>query len=98
MTVFGVKMGKQIKAKLIVRRLLAKLEGRKGFDQWWHDIESDIKTEILSELNTVIDRALSDAQQCDTGIEDNETDHYCKPDSIPTQMLRDLVNRVDSAD
>ncbi len=39
------------KAKAVIKML----EGRKGFDHWWHDIDQDDKTEILGEIARIVE-------------------------------------------
>ena len=37
-------------ASTIVNAVLMELEGRKGFDWWWDDLDEDIRQEITDEL------------------------------------------------
>lgn len=47
----------------IAAAVIAALEDRKGFDEWWHDIHPDDQADILTELTAVVDVEL------DGGIE-----------------------------
>lgn len=38
----------------LVKRLLAVLGGRKGFNWWWEPIDEDVKAEIITELNAAV--------------------------------------------
>jgi len=46
------------KAAAIVAAVLRDLEGRKGFDWWWHDIDEDIREEIRAELIVAVRREM----------------------------------------
>lgn len=39
----------------VAKEIVGMLEGRKGFDHWWHDIDQDDKTEILEEIAGLVE-------------------------------------------
>ncbi len=47
----------------IVEVVLTLLEGRKGFDWWWDDLDSDIRDEIRRALQRKVRGVLADATQ-----------------------------------
>jgi hypothetical protein len=49
----------EILAREIVARLLNDLEGRKGFDHMWEELDADIQWEIQEEWRKLVIEALS---------------------------------------
>lgn len=45
------------RAKRIARAVLRNLEGRKGFDWWWADVDADTRKEIRADLAEAIEKA-----------------------------------------
>jgi hypothetical protein len=45
-------------AKTIVKAVLDDLSGRKGFDEFWDDVDSSIRREIRSDLHDVVQEKL----------------------------------------
>jgi hypothetical protein len=43
--------------KQITEEVVGILKGRKGFDDWWHDIEEDDQQEILAEISKTVAQA-----------------------------------------
>lgn len=41
-------------AAMAAEKIIEKLSGRKGFDSWWDDIDEDIQSEILEEMEATI--------------------------------------------
>ena len=50
----------KLKAKKIVDEILSELNGRKGFDDWWYNIDEDITEEIENELVDIVVKNLED--------------------------------------
>lgn len=49
-----MKIEKKTKAYLLVNNLLSELNDRSGFDNWWDDLDTNIKLEIKEELANII--------------------------------------------
>lgn len=49
-------------ADVVLKRIMSKLEGRKGFDWWWDKIDPETQEEIKTELVGVLTTALADAK------------------------------------
>lgn len=47
-----------LEIKKCVSEILDSLCNRKGFDDWWYDLDEDIEQEIESELEEIIKRRL----------------------------------------
>lgn len=41
-------------SRAAAKRVLEELQGRKGFDWWWHDIEPRVKAEIRQAIAAAI--------------------------------------------
>lgn len=41
--------------KTPAQKIISTLQGRKGFDWWWHDIDDENKEEIIQEMAEIID-------------------------------------------
>jgi hypothetical protein len=37
----------------IAERIIRQLDGRKGFDHWWHDIRAEDKADIIKDLGAI---------------------------------------------
>ncbi len=42
------------RAKLIVAAVVANLEGRAGFDEWWDQIDSNTRQQIIKSLTATV--------------------------------------------
>jgi hypothetical protein len=38
---------------VIAQAIIDALLDRQGFDEWWHEIDPDIKQDILDEINSI---------------------------------------------
>jgi len=47
------------RAEKIVNNIMDELEGRKGFNHWYWDIEPDIKDELIQKLISIVRDELS---------------------------------------
>lgn len=47
------------KARKIVEAVIKDLKGRKGFGNWYDNIDDDIKIELETELEKVVDKLLT---------------------------------------
>lgn len=45
-------------AKRIVQRQIKSLDDRKGFDHWWHQLDSEVQKEIRKELRSIVEDVL----------------------------------------
>ena len=46
--------------KKIVKVILSELKERRGFDDWWHDIDSGMKEDIHDSLEKAVEEVLAD--------------------------------------
>jgi hypothetical protein len=45
--------------KKCVLEIIDSLGDRKGFDDWWYNLDDDIEKEIVTELESIIERRLN---------------------------------------
>lgn len=65
-------------ARNAARGVLAELSGRKGFDYWFEEIDSDIKTEIRLAIASAIMKGVQEADDSATKIDAVYTLHEIK--------------------
>jgi hypothetical protein len=53
-----MKMSK-LEIKKCVLEIIDSLGDRKGFDDWWYNLDDDIEEEIITELESIIERRLN---------------------------------------
>jgi hypothetical protein len=59
--------------KKCVSEILDSLCNRKGFDDWWYNLDEDIEQEIESELEEIIKQRLNKDKDENNGIQTNRS-------------------------
>jgi hypothetical protein len=49
----------KLEIKKCVLEIIDSLGDRKGFDDWWYNLDDDIEEEIITELESIIERRLN---------------------------------------
>ena len=51
--------GKKVEIKKCVGEIIDSLCNRKGFDDWWYNLDDDVETEIILEIESIIKKRLA---------------------------------------
>ena len=50
-------------ARDLIAKIITTLCGRRGFSNWWYDIDDEIQEEIIAELSNIIVGAIFDGNR-----------------------------------
>lgn len=51
-------MSKNSLGRVLALRVLDALNGRKGYDQWWDNVDDDLREEIIDKLAIIINEGI----------------------------------------
>jgi hypothetical protein len=89
--------------KKCVLEIIDSLGDRKGFDDWWYNLDDDIEKEIVTELESIIERRLN---KDEFNTDDIFTSHMVPPhlfglkedDGVGTKSLEIIKQNKDEKD